>query len=136
MYRILTVLTLAFLLAACGQAGTTQEPTDGSGVSQPTSPAMSSPSDDMSSGTASAECTEAFGPIAEAGVTSITELGELAEELEPTVENCASVAEWTAAAQDTLGIEVNPNTVRMLLGMQCGSPSLSNTDLCRDLESS
>jgi hypothetical protein len=136
MFRFLTLSVLALVLAACGQAGASPS-TDGS---EPVSPGMSAPESAAPSGdaagTASAECTEAFAPIEEMELTSLTELGDLPDEVGATIEACGSIDEWIAAAEGAVDDEINPNTVRLLLGMSCGDTSLSRTEICRELASS
>ena len=136
MYRILGMLVVVAVLAACGQGGGAT--TDASAVSSPaTSPSGSAmATDDMGgTGTASPECSDSFSGIEEMEVTSITELGDLPEEVQPTIENCESLDEWVAAAEQALGDEVNPSTASLLLGLNCGDPSVANTPLCRELAS-
>lgn len=138
MYRILILLVVIGLLAAActTQSGDATGETTGTAVSTPA--ATSSATDDAAGtgATASTECSESFGPIAEENVTSIADLGDLPELVEPTIENCASVDEWIAGAQQLFDDDINPSTVRLLLGIQCNSPSLANTDLCQDVASS
>lgn len=140
MYRLLNVgvLALAGTLVACTGAAEVQttEPA-GSPLSTPvghspgTSPGASPATSDVSP-----ECSDSFAALAEMQVSSVSELGDLAEEVEPTVESCESVAEWIAGASEVIPEDINPNTAEMLLRMQCDSPSLSNTPLCEELASS
>lgn len=135
MLRFLTVLALAGLLVACtGQGeGTTDQPT-ASAVSAPTT--ASPDASDAAGSSASAECTDSFAALADTGATSITELGDLPDEVAPTIESCESVDEWIAAAQETIGDEFNPNTAELLLRMNCDDLSLANSTICRELASS
>ncbi len=135
MKRFLTGLAAAGLLAGCTGQG--DGATDQAGQATPGTTARESPAatgDATSS--ASAECNESFEGLAGMEIGSITELGDLSAEVEPTIESCESVAEWVAAADEVVADDVNPNTAALLLRMNCGSPSLSNTEICRELASS
>lgn len=130
MKRVLTALALVGLLAACSAQG------DGS--TESTAPAASTgasaaASDAGATGTASAACAEAFAPLAEMGISSISELGDLAAEVQPTVEACESVADWMAAADEVIEGEVNPGPSDFLLRVQCDDLSLANTPICEEL---
>ena len=136
MFRILTITALAGMLVACTGQG---EPTTDQATTPPpvSTPASGSPQASGAAGSsASDECTESFGGVADAGVTSITELGDLGEEVEVTIEACESLDEWIAGAEQVLPDDINPNTAALLLRMNCGSPSMANTPLCRELASS
>ena len=77
-----------------------------------------------------------FAPIADMEVASLSDLGDLQAELQPTIETCESIDDWIAGAQTVLDEEVNPATARLLLGIQCNDPTLSNTAVCEELASS
>ena len=130
MKRVLTALAIVGLLAACSAQG------DGS--TESTAPAASTAasaaaSDAGATGTASAACAEAFAPLAEMGISSISELGDLAAEVQLTVEACESVADWMAAADEVIEGEVNPGPSDFLLRVQCDDLSLANTPICEEL---
>jgi hypothetical protein len=129
MKRYASVMALAGLLAACsGQGG------GGDASTAPAaSTAASAASSEAASGTASAACTEAFAPLAELGITSTSELGDLQEEVQPTIESCESVADWIAGAQTVVADEVRPGTADLLLRIQCEDLSLGNTAICEEL---
>jgi hypothetical protein len=135
MFRILTVIACSGMLVACTGQG---EPTTDQSTLPPVStPAPGSPDASGAAGSsASDECTESFGGVADAGVTSVTELGDLREEVEVTIEACESLDEWIAGAQQVIPDDINPNTAALLLRMNCGSPSMANTPLCRELAAS
>ena len=124
MKRIVIVPALAILLVACANQG-------GGGSVEPSSSAANT-----AEGTARAPspaCAEAFAPIADQNVSTLSELADLQEELQPTVESCESVADWVAGASEALGIEANPNTARMLLQSACSDQSVSRTAICEEL---
>jgi hypothetical protein len=124
MKRIVIVPALAFLLVACANQG-------GGGSVEPEGSAAGT-----AEGTANAPspaCAEAFAPIAEQNLSSLSELGDLQAELQPTVESCESVADWVAGASQALGIDANPNTAAMLLESACTDQSLSRTAICEEL---
>jgi hypothetical protein len=131
MYRLLIVLVIA-LLAACTTPSTQTDRANGSdaGASVPQSAGAST-----GSGSATPACADAFAPIAELDVDSLSDLGDL-EEVQATIESCESVADWTAGAQAALGIEANPATVELLLGIECNDPGAGNTPVCEDLAAS
>jgi hypothetical protein len=126
------VFLLAALLAACTSQGTS------SGAASDASAAASAGASDAGAaqpaGEATPACTEAFAPIAELGLTSASDLGDLAE-VEATVESCESVADWTAGASAAIGAEVNPGTADLLLGLRCSDPGLSSTAICQEVSS-
>jgi hypothetical protein len=130
MNRFLTGLALVSLLAACSTQGGASTAPLGS------APMGSSGASGAAMGTASPACSEAFAPLADQEIASLSDLGDLQEEVQPTVEACESVADWVAGAQEVVPEEVNPNTARLLLGIQCNDPSLSNAPVCDDLTSS
>lgn len=129
---------IVMIVALVGLVGCT---TQGDGGTESSAPeASTAASADASgaastgtAGTASAPCAEAFAPLADLGITSTSELGDLAEEVQPTIEACESVADWIAGAQEVVEDEVRPGTVDLLLRMQCESPSLSGTPICEEL---
>ena len=68
-----------------------------------------------------------------APLTSLSDPGDLQDELQPTFEGCESVSDWIAGAQQVVAEEIKPNTARLLLGIQCNDPSLSNSPVSEDL---
>lgn len=141
MFRLILVLAVAGLLVAC--TGQNAGGGNGSAGAEASTGAASSPdaSADASgaagtSGGATAECTEAFGPVAEMDVTTLSELGDLQAEVEPTVDACESIDDWVAGAGDVIEDDVNPNTARLLLGIFCNDPTLSNSRICEELATS
>ena len=84
----------------------------------------------------SAACGEAFAPLAEMEIGSLSDLGDLQAELEPTIESCESVADWIAGAQQVVDDDINPNTVAILLSISCQDQSLDSTPICEELASS
>jgi hypothetical protein len=131
MYRRLIVLALAGLLVACTTQGNgeTDEP-PGSGAAE-----SAGASGGASSG-ASAACEGAFAPLAEMQISSVSELGDLPNEVEPTIESCESVADWIAGAQQVIEEEIRPNTAVFLLRIKCEDPSFNDTPICEELASS
>jgi predicted small secreted protein len=129
MSRLLIVLAIAGLLAACstGSAGSGQP-------AQSASDAASAAASGTVSGDPSAACAEAFAPIRDMNITSISDLGDV-DEVTPTVEGCESVADWIAGVQQVLGAEVKPSTARLLLDIRCSDPSL-DAPICDELASS
>ena len=135
MFRFLTVAALAGLLVACTGQG--DQATDQSTSSPVSAPMTGSPDASGATGSsASAECTDSFAALADTGASSITELGDLPNEVAPTIESCESVEEWIAAAEETIGDEFNPNTAALLLRMNCNDLALANSAICRELASS
>jgi hypothetical protein len=133
MSRLLIVLAIAGLLAACstGSAGSGQAAQSASGAA---SDAASAAASGTVSGDPSAACAEAFAPIMDMNITSISDLGDV-DEVTPTVEGCESVADWIAGVQQVLGAEVKPSTARLLLDIRCSDPSL-DAPICDELASS
>lgn len=139
MSRILIVVALLGLLAACSTQGD-GETTDTSTGTAPSTAAV--PSADASAdssagatGTASAACTEAFAAVAEQGATSLSDMGDLPE-VEATIEQCESVADWMAGASEVIGEEVNPSTAQLLLEIRCALPALGGTAVCEEVAAS
>jgi hypothetical protein len=139
MSRFLVALTLVGLLVACDNQGDVET----SGASQPTgsagAPASAGASAGASggaSGNASAACEESFAPLAEMEISSMSDLGDLAEEVQPTIESCESVADWVAGAQQVVEEEIDPDTAAFLLRINCEDPALTNTAICEELASS
>jgi hypothetical protein len=131
MLRTLVFL-LATLLVACTSQGTS--PAASGGASAPASAGASDAGAAQPGGEATPACTEAFAPIAELGLSSASDLGDLAE-VDATVESCESVADWTAGASAAIGAEVNPGTADLLLGLRCSDPGLSSTAVCQEVTS-
>ena len=132
MFKIFIVLVMAGMLAACsGQGGSAS-----AGASAADSSAAASDGAGASegpSGSASAACTEAFAPIAEMSLTSIADLGDLTDEITPTVTGCESVADWVAGAEAAIGADINPNAAKILLDIRCADNELAETEVCVDL---
>ncbi|HJR51094.1 MAG TPA: hypothetical protein VJ794_08320 [Gemmatimonadales bacterium] len=132
MTKLVMIVALVGLVGCTTQGdGDTTTESDGTAASVVAS--ASAGASGEASGTASAACAEAFAPLAEQEITSTSELGDLAEEVQPTIEACESVADWIAGAQDVVEEEVRPGTADLLLRIQCESPSLSNTLICEEL---
>jgi hypothetical protein len=135
MLRILIVFALAVVLVGCtGQGGgASGQPVDsasGGGAAE------SAGASGSSAGTASAACGDSFGPLAELDITSVSELGDLPNEVQPTVEACESVADWVAGAQQVVANEIDPDTAAFLLAINCEDLSLARTAICEELASS
>jgi hypothetical protein len=128
MFRNLFVLVIVGLLVACttqgdGATDGTLE-TDASMVAEESGAAM---------GTATAACEESFAPLAGMEIEETSDLGDVPDEVQPTVEACESVADWIAGAQTALGIEVTTGGADFLLRLQCDDESLSDTAICEEL---
>ncbi len=132
MRRTIISLALVGLLAACtsGTDGQNRDSTDA--VASGAAASDSASNDVTAGGEPSAECSAAFEPLAEMELSSTSDLGDLPE-VDATIEACASLADWTAGAQQVVEDDINPNVVEMLLGIRCNSPSLGNTPVCEDL---
>ena len=129
MKRLLIVLAIASVLVACTDQGAESGGPSGSVVGQ--SPGASG----GTSGTATAACSEAFAPLAELEIGSLSDLADLQAEVEPTIQSCQSVADWIAGAQQVILIEINPNSVALLLKINCQDQSLDSTPICEELAS-
>jgi len=130
MKRFVIGLALVGLLAGCttSETGETTPPLGSAiGSAEASGPVI---------GNASPACEEAFAPLAEMEVASLSALGDLQAELPPTIESCESVADWIAGAQQVVDDEINPSTAELLLGIQCNDPGLSNTAVCEELAAS
>ena len=128
MFRRFTVLVVIGLLAAC----TTQ----GDGAAEETletTPSMVAEGTGAAVGTASPECEEAFAPLADMDVSDTSDLADLPDEVQPTVEACQSVADWIAGAQQVLGIEVTAGGADFLLRFHCEDTSLTDAPICEEL---
>lgn len=135
MFRLITVLAIAGLLIACtGQGGGGADQSAGAATSAGAS--ASAPASEGASGGASAECSHAFAALADLEITTLSQLGDLAAEVEPTVEACQSVDDWIAGAQEVVEDDINPNTAAVLLRIQCNDLGLSRTPICEELASS
>jgi hypothetical protein len=130
MNRFVIGLALVGLLTACTNQGDGETETP-IGSETMGSPGTSGPA----VGAASPACEEAFAPLAEMEIASLSDLGDLQAELQPTIESCESVADWIAGAQQVVADEINPSTAELLLGIQCNDPTLSNSPVCEDLAS-
>lgn len=129
MKSIVSVLALAGLLVACSAQGDGRAASNGPAASTTASADASA----AVSGSASAACAEAFAPLAEMGITSVSELGDLQEEVQPTIEACESVADWMAGAQAVVEEEVRPGTADLLLRIGCEDLSLAGVPICEEL---
>ncbi len=124
MIRFLTIVALAGLLNACS--------TQGDGQTDQSPDSSASGSAPAANDEPSAACAEAFAPLAEMELTSTSDLGELAE-VEATVENCESVADWMAGAQQVVENEVRPGAADLLLRIRCEAGGLSGMPICAEL---
>ena len=137
---IIALLALVALLAACSTQGDgqTDDPsTDAlpSAVAASASAGASDGSSEGSGGTASAACSEAFAALGGQGVDSISDMADL-EEVEATIQDCESIADWSAGAAEVIGGEVNPATAQLLLEIRCELPALDDTAVCKEVASS
>jgi hypothetical protein len=125
MKRPIVLLALVALLAACGeQSGS---PVGSSGESAGAGSASTEPT---------AACAEAFAPIADLDISALSDLGDHKAEVAPTIQSCESVADWIAGAQQVIDVEINPNTVALLLNIDCADQSLDDSPICKELASS
>lgn len=139
----IVALALAGLLAACSTQGDTT--TDTSTEAAPSAAAPSTAASasagasdgatDGTAGTPSAACGEAFAGLGDEEVTSLSDLADL-EGVEATVQQCESIADWSAGAQELIGQEVNPSTVQLLLEIRCELPALADSAVCEEVASS
>jgi hypothetical protein len=117
------VLALAGVLVACG-----------SPRGEERGPASSAPG--VSEGPSTA-CHESFAELAalpdSRRVITLPPLGDLPDELRPTLESCASVAEWIAGAQQLMAEEIKPRTAELLLSISCEDQSLAAVPICEEL---
>src|ERR687895_2569868 len=127
MFRHLLTVAVVGLLAAC----TTQGDGAPDGTLE-TDPSIALESPGAMDG-ASAACEESFGPLADMEISDTSELADLPDEVQPTVEACESVADWTAGAQQVLGIEVSAGGADFLLRLQCEDTDLTDTPICEEL---
>lgn len=143
MSRNLIAIALVGVLAACSTQGDTT--TDTSTEAAPSAAAPSTAASasagasdgatDGTAGTPSAACGEAFAALGEQEVTSLSDLADL-EGVEATVQQCESIADWSAGAQELIGEEVNPSTVQLLLEIRCELPALADSAVCEEVASS
>lgn len=133
MKKIVIPLALVGLLAACSAQGEGTTQSTAPAASTAASAGASAAASTGTAGTPSAACAEAFAPLVEMDVSSMSELGDLAAEVQPTVEACESVADWAAGAAEVIGEEVNPGTADFLLRVQCDDLSLAGTPICEEL---
>jgi hypothetical protein len=127
MFRNLFIFVVIALLAACTTQG--DGATDGT-VDTDASMAQESGG---ATGTASAACEESFAPLAEMEISETSDLGDVPDEVQPTVEACESVADWIAGAQSALGIEVSAGGADFLLRTQCDDPAMTDAPICEEL---
>ena len=132
MFRFVTVLLLASLLIGCTTQGD-GEPDDSAGPVASGTTSASPGASGGTPGTASAACAEAFAPLVEMEIRTMSELGDLSEEVQPTVETCESVADWIAGAGEVIGGEVNPGSADFLLRVHCDDLSLARAPICEEL---
>jgi hypothetical protein len=143
MIRLLISLVLAGALGACATTGDGASdqsldagPSTDAGTSAPAdASADASGAAGTTTGEPSAACAEAFGPLAELGLQSTSDLGDLAE-VEATVERCESIADWMAGAQQVVEGEITPGGADLLLRIRCDDPSLSGSPICEELAGS
>ena len=126
MKRPLVLLALVGLLEACGDQGGGQSggPVGSSGASSGAGSASTEPT---------AACAEAFAPIADLDIGALSDLGDHKAEVAPTIQSCESVADWIAGAQQVIDVEINPNTVALLLNIDCADQSLDDSPICKEL---
>ena len=127
MKRSLLTLALAGLLAACQSQGSASEEPVGSGAA----PGASSSA--AAGGEPSAACAEAFAPLAAMNLQSVSELGDLEDEVTATIEGCESVDDWIAGADQVVANEVRPGAAELLLRIRCDQPGVGDTPICESL---
>lgn len=135
MKKLIILLTLVGLLAACATTGGASGENTASADTASASADASAEASGGASGTVSAACADAFGPIADLAPDSVSDLGDL-DEVVATVQACESIADWSAGASQVIGGDVNPNVARMLLGIRCADPGVGDAPICEELTSS
>ena len=137
--NLIIIVALIGLLAACSTQGD-GETADTSMDAAPSVVASASAdasagSSEGATGTASAACADAFAAVADQDVSSLSAMADLPE-VEATIQQCESIADWMAGASDVIGEEVNPSTAQLLLDIRCQLPALGNTAVCEEVAAS
>ena len=99
--KYLTILALAFLLAACDVAATTPsgEPLPSFGESSASAVVSPSATTDQP---AAMSCTDAFANVDASSVIAMGRLDAVSDELDATIAACSTADEWEAAAESAL----------------------------------
>lgn len=137
MSRNLILIAIIGLLAACttqGDGDTTDTSMDAAPTVSAAAAATATEGTDETAGTASAACTDAFASV-EQDVSSLSAMADLPE-VEATIEQCESVDDWMAGAEQVIGQEVNPSTAQLLLDIRCQLPALGDTAVCEEVAAS
>jgi hypothetical protein len=132
--KILTMLALASLLAACGagvsaspdtglpSAGQSVVPPDSASVSEQESPNAIS-------------CTEAFANLDAAAVAALGRLDAASDLLDTTIAACSSADEWEAAAESALP-DLDMTNARAFVAARCSeATTLVGAAICSELGS-
>jgi hypothetical protein len=140
MSRNIIIIAIIGLLAACttqgdGETADSSIDVGSSTVATASADASADSSAGGATGTASAACSEAFAAVAEQDVSSLSAMGDLPE-VEATIEQCESIADWMAGASEVVGEDVNPSTAELLLDIRCQLPALGGTAVCEELGAS
>lgn len=130
-YRTLIFGAIALLVVACTTPAASAGPSDNAPASG--AAASADASSGATGGAASAACTEAFAPIADLGLESTSDLGDLTDEIPPTVTGCESVADWMAGAEAAVGAPITEGAAKILLDIQCADTDLADSEVCVDL---
>lgn len=128
MKRIVSVLALVGILAACNIGATTPSeqalPSVGGSIGPIPSPSAS---------VAPASCADAFAALDLSAIGSAADLMSLADELDSTISSCPTLQEWTAAVQTGLP-DVDTTQAQAFLQQRCAdNATLASTQLCAEV---
>jgi hypothetical protein len=132
--KLISAIVLVGLLAACNVGATSPSEqtlptvTPSTGTVGSTAASASTPAVAMS-------CTDAFAAIDLSGTTSVTDLMNLTDEVDTTISDCQTLADWTAAVQ-TYVPDVQTDDAKQFIQERCAdNPTLATTPLCTEVAS-
>ena len=134
--KLLSVIAFIGLLAACNVGATSPSEqtlptvTPSTGTVGSTAASASAPAVAMS-------CTDAFAAAAAdlSGITSASDLSQLNDEVDSTIADCQTLADWTSVVQ-TFVPDVQTDDARTFIQGRCAdNPTLATTPLCTEVGS-
>jgi hypothetical protein len=106
--KVLTILALAALLAACDIGATTPSEASLPSIGESSTTASASTSATMEESPTAMSCSDAFADIDAAAIVAIGRLDAVTDQLDSTLAACSTADEWESAAESALvGLDIS-----------------------------
>ena len=133
--KVLTVLALAGLLAACSVGATTPSENPLPSIGESSASASASSLASMAESPTAMSCSDAFAGIDAETIVAMGRLDAVADQLDATIVACSTADEWESAAESALpGLDISDP--QSFLAARCAEAStLVGTAICSEVGS-